>query len=760
MLRRKRKIGDMGSMIGGTRAQKMPTRATSWDTIPADVLAEVLRKLQPSDVKSIGSIYLTCRGWRDCIRMRQQTLKPKLLHHLLATSFPNVQSLDLRKCKYHPDQLAVLTQQNGLKHLALQLSSTQDAVHQLSELPSISLTSLKLSGESVHWTLFEALQQLTKCTTLRELDLKDCMFERLHASSLNEVLQGLTQLERLSLQAAFPWQAVDETCETLSRMPSLTHLEMRQPLGILPTGLKSLAKLERLQSLCLGPCLAGPESTAAALSYATQLTCLELCFSTEKHVKEPVLPEAFEHIAKLPRLKVLQLSGFEMSCVDDLPSLKGLSALTHLRLRQVPQGSQKKRDYFHNILCSIPMHHLIRLELSETPICGRDLHLLKQATGLLHLDISHCWNLQGSDLCHLSCLSRLESLNLDGTFGSDKLTPSWSFLQHVTGLTELCWAAPSINNVFPRTDDVGLISLGACAASLTKLQRLVLRGHCLERELVGVTTLTSLTELDISSPSGSEACANSFEYLEGLMGLGRLTKMQRLNLARTHVTSAALSYIALGMQELLHLDLSGTAVGDNDLIALRMLPRLQSLFINDQPALDDIGDGGLRELARLPALRCLEVRSNARITAAGLRHLSALTGLSDLDVSDCFCISPKKALKNLQGRTTLRTLRLGSAGSVCHADPCKEPSRVPTSAVAAFRARMPFLHALTLAPHHVMQENPSKAVVAAAVVGVEDCIVWLILTWLSICGNFQALLQGLGVSTRDIAPRAVPQYRN
>lgn len=71
-------------------------------------------------------------------------------------------------------------------------------------------------------------------------------------------------------------------------------------------------------------------------------------------------------------------------------------------------------------------------------------------------------------------------------------------------------------------------------------------------------------------------------------------------------------------QELLHLDLSGTAVGDSDLVALRMLPRLQTLLLNDQPALDDIGDGGLQELARLPALRCLEVRANARITAAGV----------------------------------------------------------------------------------------------------------------------------------------------
>ncbi len=70
-------------------------------------------------------------------------------------------------------------------------------------------------------------------------------------------------------------------------------------------------------------------------------------------------------------------------------------------------------------------------------------------------------------------------------------------------------------------------------------------------------------------------------------------------------------------QELLHLDLSGTAVGDGDLVALQMLPQLHTLLVNDQPALDDISDAGLQNLARLPTLRCLEFKGNARITAAG-----------------------------------------------------------------------------------------------------------------------------------------------
>lgn len=76
-------------------------------------------------------------------------------------------------------------------------------------------------------------------------------------------------------------------------------------------------------------------------------------------------------------------------------------------------------------------------------------------------------------------------------------------------------------------------------------------------------------------------------------------------------------------QELLHLDLSGTAAGDSHLIALRSLPRLQTLLLNDQPILDDIGDSGLFQIGRIPALRRLEVRGNARITAAGAAPMHA-----------------------------------------------------------------------------------------------------------------------------------------
>lgn len=73
-------------------------------------------------------------------------------------------------------------------------------------------------------------------------------------------------------------------------MPSLTHLELRQSLVLSESGLKSLASLECLQSLCLGPCNAAPARTTETVSCNTQLTRLELCFSPHRHVKVPVPP--------------------------------------------------------------------------------------------------------------------------------------------------------------------------------------------------------------------------------------------------------------------------------------------------------------------------------------------------------------------------------------------------------------------------------------------------------------------------------------
>jgi hypothetical protein len=71
------------------------------------------------------------------------------------------------------------------------------------------------------------------------------------------------------------------------------------------------------------------------------------------------------------------------------------------------------------------------------------------------------------------------------------------------------------------------------------------------------------------------------------------------------------------VQELLHLDLSETAVEDAALSHLAALPRVQHLRINNQPALDDISDAGLAEVSRISTLRHLEVRGNHGITAAG-----------------------------------------------------------------------------------------------------------------------------------------------
>lgn len=167
-------------------------------------------------------------------------MKPKLLHHLLASAFPNLQRLDLQACSYEAWQLVWLKQLRGLSSLSLQLSDAVDAVDLLKQLPSLALTSLKLSGCVIQTQFFlfpakthididelidtlqisfhvgapwrsgfagacrssgrlgEALLELRRCTTLRKLELGSYGLSNA-AGTLLDALWGLTQLEHLAI---------------------------------------------------------------------------------------------------------------------------------------------------------------------------------------------------------------------------------------------------------------------------------------------------------------------------------------------------------------------------------------------------------------------------------------------------------------------------------------------------------------------------------------------------------------------------------
>ena len=81
-------------------------------------------------------------------------------------------------------------------------------------------------------------------------------------------------------------------------------------------------------------------------------------------------------------------------------------------------------------------------------------------------------------------------------------------------------------------------------------------------------------------------------------------------------------------QELRELNLSETPVSDEDLCALRALPRLRVLRLNRQPARHDVSNAGLAELAQLPRLACLELQGNCAVTARGGPCTETATGVS------------------------------------------------------------------------------------------------------------------------------------
>lgn len=97
-----------------------------------------------------------------------------------------------------------------------------------------------------------------------------------------------------------------------------------------------------------------------------------------------------------------------------------------------------------------------------------------------------------------------------------------------------------------------------------------------------------------------------------------------------------------GMQSLLQLDLSATQVSDSGLSALKDLPRLSTLFLNQR-----ITDKGVATLAKYQALKRLDL-SGADISSDCLESLSQLQNLEELALSQTrISDTGLEALKNV-----------------------------------------------------------------------------------------------------------------
>lgn len=167
---------------------------------------------------------------------------------------------------------------------------------------------------------------------------------------------------------------------------------------------------------------------------------------------------------------------------------------------------------------------------------------------------------------------------------------------------------------------------------LSRLQRLNLTAQVVtEARMVNLRGLAELSRLDLYS---AKLCDAGLAHLEGL------TRLDSLDLCHTDVSDAGIANLK-GLTRLTSLDLRLTRVTDSGLEYLKRFPSLSVLHL----ASTRVTDAGLAYLRGLGALRYLNLR-DTEISDAGLVYLESLSKLRELNVDGTRVT--KKGMRSLQ----------------------------------------------------------------------------------------------------------------
>jgi hypothetical protein len=139
-----------------------------------------------------------------------------------------------------------------------------------------------------------------------------------------------------------------------------------------------------------------------------------------------------------------------------------------------------------------------------------------------------------------------------------------------------------------------------------------------------------------------------------LVPIGRLSRLERLDLSDSAVTDAGLVHLE-GLSRLRTLDLIATDIGDAGLAHLKGLSGLRELYLNATR----VGDAGLPHLHGLTGLRELYL-GGSRVTDTGLLHLEGLTGLQSLTLAGTRVTDA--GLVHLERLSSLQLLTIGDGG--------------------------------------------------------------------------------------------------
>ena len=387
-----------------------------------------------------------------------------------------------------------------------------------------------------------------------------------------------------------------------------------------------------------------------------------------------VAADGFGHLAQVPSLRRLDLSGRDDLRDDDLRFLERLpwltavslagcggisdAAVAHLRAhRALEQVNLKWTRTGDPAVAALAGHQVLHRLVVGAALSDAGAARLRELPALASpgtldsfLSVSSARTLTDDALVHIGSLQGVSALDLSmSVFGSPHYTARG--MAHLRGMTALealnfhgalatdavlegVAAIPRLRALHCQdiaSGDEGFIALGR---SIT-LERLGARfcHRLTDRGFAALAALPRLQALGIGGSRLTDAAWAPLADAQALVDLnpnlsrdgafvhiGRIPHLERLtNVYNRATTDAATRYLR-NHPRLVHYGAFGTQITDESLRILADLPRLETLEFENCARMTDTG---LRDLARAPRLRRVSVWSCARVTGEWLEHMSA-----------------------------------------------------------------------------------------------------------------------------------------
>jgi WD40 repeat protein len=339
----------------------------------------------------------------------------------------------------------------------------------------------------------------------------------------------------------------------------------------------------------------------AHLASQKHLTALNLQGCTK------LTQSVFSRLKGLP-LKTLQAQTFRLSDDAAVAALGDMTTLETLRLSLPPSWERRDENFKIDLQPLSKLKNLRNLAFLSFEISSDSLRHLAGLTQLRDLYFESS-QFKDDDLRHLAGLTRLHNLTIRG---DDVFTGAG--LKHLAECRDL--ETLDLTRCSKVNDD-GIEPI----RRFSRLRVLKLRDTAVRDR--GLTAVAGLTELvDFELP---------LELTDaGMAHLSNLTKLRSLFLHQPQVTDQGLLHLAkLTALEEFSLSFETDRVTGSGLAALAGAAKVQTLYLGD---LKGITDDGLKAVGTLKQLRTLHLPP--QITVAGLKHLTPLENLTDLELQN------------------------------------------------------------------------------------------------------------------------------